>query len=147
MSLVMPLRIKILLVAMTASAFAIFGVAYWKNHDVVRTCGEPDAIEQIFPSCGDQVFRQSDIRVDMAPGYAVELTLNGEPIPLDQLESPPAGDSIDVQIAPSIFAFRPGVGKIIETLRPEENCVIATYRKLSENESTARPFRWCFRVS
>jgi hypothetical protein len=47
--------------------------------------GLPDGIEAISPESGDQVQRQSEVVVNLAPGYDGILFLQGSEIPADQV--------------------------------------------------------------
>ena len=145
----MPTRIRILLAVFTVAAIAIFVGAYWTNHDpsANSACSQPAAIDLLYPNCNTLAFQQAQVGVDMAPGFTVELVVNGAAIPLDQIENRAASNAVETKLVPDLFLFTPGPGKVIERLKPENNCAAVTYRKLSENESTATTFTWCFRVS
>ena len=76
-----------------------------------------------------------------------KLTVNGQPIPLDQIDNRQGQSGVDTKTAPDQFFFTAGKGKVLEELPPGPVSAVVTYRKLSENESTAKSFRWTFTVS
>ncbi len=145
----MPTRVKLLLVVCTVAALAIFVGAYATNSDPSANngCNQPKAIELLYPPCNTQAFQQAQVGVDMAPGYTVDLTINGEPIPLDQVQNRAAENSVDVAVVPDIFLFTPGSGKAIERLKAGPNTATVSYRKVGANEATRRSFTWSFTVN
>jgi hypothetical protein len=145
----MPLRLKLLLGALLAaglSAFVISGVVAGGSGS---NCKQPDAVVELIPNCGDAVFQQARVGVAMKPGYTAELTINGTPVPQDQVTG---GTSVGqnsnpkAPVAPDTFVFVPGPGKIIEQLPPENN-VLLRYWRLEDGEDTARTFTWRFRAT
>jgi hypothetical protein len=145
----MPTKVRAMLVVFTVGAVAIFVGAYRANSDPSANngCNQPDAIELLYPQCKTQVFNQSQVGVDLAPGYTAELTVNGVAIPLDEIENRPAASTVDLRTAPDLFLFTPGPGKVIEKLKPGLNEAIVFYRKLSENEATTTSFHWFFNAN
>jgi hypothetical protein len=146
---VIPTRVRILLALCTIAALAIFVGAYVTNSNPEsnRDCAPPAAIDEIFPACNTLVFQQSTIGVDMAPGYSVELAINGVSIPRDQVENRAATNATSTRIVPDLFVFNPGPGKEVQRLSPGPNSATVTYYKLSANPSTAVQFRWFFTVN
>jgi len=145
----MPTRIRVMIVVFTLAAIGIFVGAYRANSDPSANngCNQPPAIELLYPACKTLAFQQAQVGVDMAPGYTVELTVNGVQIPRDQIENRAASNAVDARIVPDLYVFTPGPGKVIERLSPGPNAVIVKYHKLSENEATAVEFPWYFTVS
>ena len=145
----MPTKVRSLLVVFAVGAITIFVVAYRANSDPSANngCNQPAAIEVLYPQCKTLVFNQAQVGVDMAPGYRVELTLNGVAIPLDQLQNRPAASTVDLRTAPDLFIFTPGPGKAIEKLNPGINDAAITYRKISENAATTTRFAWYFNAN
>ncbi len=103
-----------------------------------RTTVDPGAVERLMPAHNSRVLQQEAVGIDLAPGYDASLTLNGTPIPADQL---------DRTTGLNIVMFQPGPGKVIEHLPPGQSCVLATYWRLDTGprESSART--WCFSAS
>lgn len=82
--------------------------------------------------------RQLTIVADLAPGYTGILKVNDITIPNNQLEP---DDGLNK------LTFRPGEGKVIEQLRPRQNCAEVTYWRIDQGSASAgAPARWCFNV-
>ena len=94
-------------------------------------------IERLIPSPGAKILQQDLIGIDLAPGYEGELTLNGIPLPLDQVTWVPELNQI---------TFRAGPGKAIEQLEPGQNCMVATYWQSAYGPSESSLHSWCFTV-
>lgn len=137
------------MVLLVVSGLGIFVGMYIFNHDPGSNsaCSQPKAIDVLYPECSTLAFQQAQVGVDMAPGYTAELTLNGEPIPLDQIQNRAAANSVETRVLPDLFLFTPGPDKIVERLRPELNCAAVRYRRIGTAEDTATVFTWCFRVA
>jgi len=97
----------------------------------------PDIVERLVPSEGDEVIRQAELGVDLAPGYEGALTVNGVAIPTDELRLVPEQNQV---------FFTPGEGKAVEELHAGPNCAGAVVWKSSQGRGTAddRSFQWCF---
>ena len=67
----------------------------------------PDVVERLIPPNGARELRQSELGIDLAPGYEGTLVVNGIEIPDDQLRHVPAQNQV---------FFTPGEGKAIEEL-------------------------------
>ena len=93
--------------------------------------------ERLIPREGDEVIRQAELGIDLAPGYEGALVLNGVEIPDDELRV----------VAPQnqVF-FTPGEGKAVEALHAGSNCAQAVVWRSSEGRGTAndRTVTWCF---
>jgi hypothetical protein len=97
-----------------------------------------DGLEAVFPSPGAKALSQATVGADLALGWSGRLTINGTPVPPDQLE---------VDSGLNMLTFRPGPGKVVEALRPDENCATVVVWRARDGEATAgAPTRWCFRV-
>jgi hypothetical protein len=94
-------------------------------------------IERLIPTPGSKILRQETIGIDLAPGYEGTLTVNGTPIPEDQLTTVPALNQV---------AFTPGSGKAVSTLQAGQNCVVATYWLTQTGPSQSSTRSWCFTV-
>jgi hypothetical protein len=99
----------------------------------------PNKIEHVIPVAGSSVLRQSEIGIDLAPGYDADLTIDGIPIPRDELRQVPQQGQL---------FFTPGKGKAIEELEAGDTCVDATIWKSSEGKGVNdTPVQWCFTVT
>jgi hypothetical protein len=113
-----------------------------------RYKGEPEApsltdaaVEQFVPGAQTAALRQSEIGVDLAPGWDADLRINGVDIPEDE----------ERRVAPlnQVF-FTPGPGRIIESLSPGEVDVTAIIWRPAAGETRdkgSRAVRWSFHVS
>ena len=75
-------------------------------------------IERLIPTPDSKILQQDTIGIDLAPGYEGTLSLNGTPIPDDQLTVVPQLNQV---------TFTPGPGKEYEQLPSGQNCLVATY--------------------
>jgi hypothetical protein len=95
----------------------------------------PD-IEQLIPRKGAETQRQSELGIDLAPGYEAALIVDGTPIPEAQLRRVPAQNEV---------FFTPGEGKVIEELDAGQVCVTAVIWKSAVGRGVSdQPFQWCF---
>jgi hypothetical protein len=99
------------------------------------------AAEQLVPNDGATALRQSEIGIDLAPGWDADLRINGVDVPEDEERR--------VEGLNQVF-FTPGEGRIIEQLAPGQVDVTAVIWRPSEGEtrdSGSRTVRWTFRVA
>lgn len=131
----MTIRQKLILTIPLAIALAAGGVAWWSGSK-----GTPQAsdsiVEDVVPARNSKVPQQSEVAIDLIPNWRAELTVNGVPIPVDQMS---------VIEAQSRFGYQPGVGKEIEALQPGQNCAVATYWPIANPEQRFTR-SWCFSV-
>lgn len=111
-------RVLVGLALVAAAAALFFGVraADTGGDDDVAVRSRPDVVEHVYPSHGDQVLRQTEIGIDLAPGYEGMLIVNGQPIPEDELRLVPEQNQV---------FFLPGEGTTIEKLPAGRSCVTA----------------------
>lgn len=148
-----PLRTWIIIVAVVAlagGAFVLGGrAADTDNSDSVSVSGSPgqaigsDGVDAVVPGNGAQALSQQTFGIDLADGWAGELTLQPPDggaifIPPDQLE----------RSALNELVFQPGPGKVITSLPTGNNCVRATIWSLVRGrDNSERVESWCFRVT
>jgi hypothetical protein len=115
-------------------------------------CDLPDGLEELFPDCNTSVLGQTQIGVRVSDGYAAELTLNGEPIPADQVTSGgqiPTDESGEQNnpagAAQTMFLFfPPSEGELM--LLPR-NTMTVTFWPLIEGPDAARNYTWFFNAA
>lgn len=98
------------------------------------------AVQSLSPSDGSpNVLRQSEIGIDLAEGWVAQLSINGRPIPDDELR---------INAPLNQFFFTPGPGKEIETLNAGTVIVVASIWKPVDGETRAdaRQVIWRFRT-
>jgi hypothetical protein len=131
-------RHRLLIVVLVAGAAAalFFGVRATDTGD-----DEPgsasNVVEHFIPAEGDEVIRQAELGVDLAPGYEGALFINGVEIPTDELRLVPQQNQV---------FFTPGEGKAVERLQAGPNCALALVWRSSQGRGTAndQSFTWCF---
>jgi hypothetical protein len=97
------------------------------------------AVEQVVPGDGDAALRQSQIGVDLEPGWTGVLAVDGTEIPEDQLRR---NEPLN-----QVF-FTPGEGQVIEELDPgSHNASALIWRTASQTRNEGRTVNWSFRVS
>ncbi|MCB1002962.1 MAG: hypothetical protein KDB35_02135 [Acidimicrobiales bacterium] len=99
--------------------------------DDVTISGGDGAVEALIPGREAETLSQTEIGIDLAPGWTGELSLNGEPI-------------TDVQRVDALnqLLYRPPDG-----LESGRNCVTARIWRSSESSDSGRDVRWCFEVT
>ena len=97
----------------------------------------PDSVDRLIPASGDEVLSQSAIGVDLATGFDAYLIINGTEIRSED-------DGLERELGLGTVTFQPGVGKTIEALQPDKNCVIAMIWAQKDGPDTAEPLSWCF---
>lgn len=95
------------------------------------------SIDALVPTPGSEVLRQAQIGIDLASGYTAELTVNGIPIPADQV----IGDPSLAQ-----FFYLPRPDGAAGELNPGPNCITATYWRVADGPERASSESWCFEV-
>ncbi|MPY95894.1 MAG: hypothetical protein GEV08_23410 [Acidimicrobiia bacterium] len=134
-----PIARKLLVPVVILLALGLFAAAGFMAADPDEPLVGSRALEQLFPARDAEILRQGLVGVDLAPGWAGRLRIDGVAIPPDQLEQDNGLNQI---------LFEPDEGKVIEQLSPQENCAEITYWQVAEGADRAGPpLRWCFRVS
>jgi hypothetical protein len=123
---------------MLALAAALFAIAVVIDRGNPGSTDLPVAIQEISPQAGSNVLSQSDVVVDLAVGYTAELEINGITIPEEQLFRVDGLNRL---------SFEPRPGKIIEGLRPDQNCVRVFYWLIAQGPSDQQVYDWCFDAS
>ena len=110
--------------------------------------GEPEkpsltdsAVEQLVPGRDTTALRQSEIGIDLTPGWDADLRINGVDIPEDEERIVPGLNQV---------FFTPGKGKIIEQLGPGVVDVTAIIWRPTEGETRdhgSRTVTWTFHVA
>lgn len=128
--------------ALAAAAVALFlGVRATdtSGDDSVAIQSRPEVVEHVYPSNGDQVLRQTEIGIDLAPGWEGALIVNGQPIPDDELRLVPEQNQV---------FFLPGEGTAIEELPAGRTCVTALVWKSQTGRGVRdQTFSWCFEAA
>jgi hypothetical protein len=101
---------------------------------------QSEIVEHFLPKPGDEVMRQFELGVDLAPGYDGTLAVNGVNIPVEEQRRIPEQNPV---------FFTPGEGKSVERLLAGQNCVVANVWKISDGPGTAndKTVPWCFEAT
>lgn len=100
--------------------------------------------------------RQTEVRAELISGYEGNLTVNGVPIPEDQLEGSIDPDSVSPEelrrygIRPNNrnrVSFKPGPGKAVESLPQGEVTVTVSWSKDRQPGVETGSFTWTFTVN
>lgn len=131
------LLIAALVVGAIAALYAGVRATDTGGNDPVTVSGRPDVVEHLIPGSGDEVIRQAELGIDLAPGYEGALVVNGVEIPTDELRLVPEQNQV---------FFTPGAGKAVAKLNAGPNCAMAIVWKASAGRGTAgdQSFSWCF---
>lgn len=127
------------LVAAGAALFLGVRAADTDGEDAVEVRSRPDVVEHVFPPNGDQVLRQTEIGIDLAPGHEATLIINGQPIPDEELRKVPEQNQV---------FFQPGEGTTFPELPGGRSCVAAVVWRSATGPGVAdQTFRWCFEAA
>ncbi|HUP69236.1 MAG TPA: hypothetical protein VM142_05410 [Acidimicrobiales bacterium] len=129
---------RVVVSVLLAFAVASMYVAFTEHDDSPNPRLRPQVIRAISPLPASLQLRQTEIFVELAPQFTGALTVNGTPVPDDQL---------DVIEGLNRYAFTPGQGKEIEELPPGRACAVVDYTPVTETSAQGGSYRWCFNVS
>lgn len=142
--------IGVLVVACLAG-LVVAGTLSATGEDETAVSGSP-IVRQV-PGDGATVLRQSEVGVELTPGWEGNLVVDGVLVPDEQLEGrdPTATNEMGEPVgaegnAPYLLFFRPGPGKVVEELTTGRVCAAATYFRSADGPGTARTTTWCFDV-
>ena len=119
-----------------AVSFVGLIAAFIMHEEEPEAVARPRQVAAISPEPGTLQLRQTEIFAELDPTYVGSLSINGTPIPDDQLDV----------VGLSRFSFTPGEGKELRSLPPGRNCAEVIFRLAVGGGEPGR-FRWCFNVS
>lgn len=96
----------------------------------------PTAVESIEPANDATVLRQTDLVVNMAVGYEIDLVVDGELIPRDEMT---------ITEATGVHVWRPGPGRTFEEWSPGIHTIQVDYTRLTGTADVGT-VRWVFRA-
>lgn len=130
---------RMVMSVLLAFALASLYVAFSEHDESPNPRLRPSAVRTVSPLPASLQLRQTEIFVELAPQFTAALTVNGIPVPDDQL---------DVIEGLNRYSFTPGEGKEIERLPPGRACAVVDYTPVAGAEgATGGSYRWCFNVS
>jgi hypothetical protein len=129
-------------VCLVAAAVTMYFAIHLTNTDQdepADVSAAPKIVEQLIPPKDSQQLRQSELGIDLAPGYEASLIVNGIAIPRDELREVPQQNQV---------FFTPGKGKVIEELEGGQVCVTAiVWASANGRGPNDQSFNWCFGVT
>ena len=98
--------------------------------------GLPAAIEAIAPRDGDTVLRQTDLTIDMAIGYEIEVFIDSQLVPASEFTF----------VEPTaVWTWAPGPGQRFDDWQPGLHSVVVRYERVVGGVDIGE-YRWVFRV-
>jgi len=132
-------RIAITVIVILCIAGLAVAVAHTRRGDEEFTItGSPNIVELLAPPDGSNVLAQAQIEIDLTQRYDAHLSINGVPIPDEQLQKHPELNQV---------LFTPGPGKVFEKLPSGQNCAQADVFRVDGTNEQVPPVRWCFNVT
>jgi hypothetical protein len=121
---------------LTAALVVVIGAAI-----VFAPSGEetslPEPLEEVFPRPGDSVVRQTAVEVDFPVGYSIELYVDGQRIPEDEVGFlQPTGE----------YTWMPAPGTSMEEWSGGEHTVRVVWDRTEGGRPDPGEFEWTFRV-
>ena len=101
---------------------------------------QSDAVERFIPRAGDEVLRQAELGIDLAPGYDGTILVNGVEIPTDEQRRVPEQNQV---------FFTPREDATVEQLEAGPNCAMAVVWRAIDGRGSAndQTFTWCFEAT
>lgn len=93
-------------------------------------------VDALIPTNDSQIVQQATVGIDLAPGYAAELSVNGVPLPPDQ---------VVVERGLNTVTFTPGPGQAYEQWPAGQTCLTAHLWPV-DNPTFVDVRTWCFTV-
>lgn len=156
-----PLDVKLLIASLVIAAGIVLVIAGIRSSVTGREEQQlPDAIEEVEPIRGaTQAPSQSEVFVDLLPGYDAVLILNGielETVSLGDLGTgtsvPRPGEQLAVPLAVihepgnNTYSYTPVEGGPIEEFQVGLNTAQVLFWKIEEGRGRARSYSWSFTV-
>lgn len=120
------------------------------NETQVGSGGTREFVESLSPPNGSQLLQQGTVAIDLVTGWTGQLSIDGTPIPADQLDQgTDARQTSDSTVPNGLerIAFTPGQGKVFETLPLGSVCVQAVvWERSAGRENSERTVSWCFEI-
>jgi hypothetical protein len=137
------LRYKAVIALVLVVALGAFAAAYMNTDtttkDPVTVANGGEFVEKLIPGRGDEVQRQSDIGIDLAPGWDGTLSINGTDVSGD--------DHFERDAALNILTYHAREGSTVQ-LKADTNCVVARVWRSAVGQGKDDQFvSWCFQAT
>lgn len=126
-------RFLLLLLGLALIAVVVGAVVFTPSG---RDTSLPDAVEGYSPADGSTVLRQTQIVIDLEPGYDIDLRIDDTPIPESE---------IDVVEATGVFRWAPDTDSTFAELTPGLHVVEVAWQRTSGLPDPGA-LVWSFRV-
>lgn len=127
---------KVISTVLLTLAVAGFIWAFSMHDDSPNPKLRPAAVLRVSPAPDALQVRQTDVFVELDPGYKGSLVLNGVAIPDDQL----------TMVGLNGYSFTPGKDREVKSLQPGQNCAVVSFA-LAVGGGNPGTYQWCFSVS
>lgn len=97
----------------------------------------PDPLESVLPAPGDAVVRQTAIEIDLPVGYRIDLYVDGEAVPTDE---------IGFTESTGRWTWQPGPGRSTERWEAGEHVVRIVWDRVAGGRPDPGEYEWAFRV-
>lgn len=97
----------------------------------------PAPLESIFPAPGDTVVRQTIIEVDLPVGYSMDLYVDGEWVPADE---------IGFTRSTGVYLWQPSPGGSMEIWETGEHIIRVVWDRTAGGRPDPGEYEWVFRV-
>lgn len=113
---------------------------------------DPAVVRQV-PGPGDRVLRQTEVGVELKPGYDGRIIVNGQEVPESQMQGaldPSSRTAHEFGVRPNnrneVF-FQPGPGKMIDTFSGREVTITVRFWREADGPAKARTITWQFSIT
>jgi hypothetical protein len=128
-----PRRLVTTAVLLLAAVVTIVGFQR-TDTTVAIPCGQPAGpIVKLLPCPGSSGLNQGEVGVQMSPGWQVDLTVDGTPIPRDQITT----EGTD-------YYYLPAPNSITGVFKPGTHSAGISYYQSLADEASASTYTWSF---
>lgn len=129
-------RYRLIYLGLSVALMAIVGLGIAFGSPDGRSPDRPAQIEDLVPAPGETVLRQARLEIDLKPGYAVEITVDGFTIPQEELF---------IVEGTGVYSWQPGPGRSLFEWSPGQHQVSVRWDTRSGLPDVGE-YTWTFRV-
>lgn len=130
----MPVAVRRLIIALLLVVVAVAIVGLVRLPSSTPKASN-DIIESLTPAENDKTLQQGQVIADLLTGWDAKFTIDGKPIPDEQVAKVPQQGK---------FTFQPGPGKALEYFPAGQNCATLTYWQIATGPEQSFTKQWCF---
>ena len=127
-------RITYLLLAAALAAVVVVAVLFSPDGE---ESGLPDPLEAVFPLPGDAVVRQTVVEVELPVGYRIDLFVDDEQVPPDEIGFTPSTGR---------WTWQPGPDRWMERWTTGDHTVRVEWDRVEGGRPDPGEYEWTFRV-